>query len=101
MRIALFYHSLISDWNHGNAHFVRGVGSELLDRGHDVQVYEPSTGWSLENLRREHGERALSEFAQAFPRLKTKFYDLETLDLDEVLDSVDLVMVHEWSDHEL
>lgn len=22
MRIALFYHSILSDWNHGNAHFL-------------------------------------------------------------------------------
>jgi len=101
MRIALFYHSLISDWNHGNAHFLRGVVSELLDRGHDVQVYEPSAGWSLENLRREYGERALSEFEQAFPQLRTNFYDLPSLDVDEVLDSVDVAIVHEWSDHEL
>ena len=29
MRAVLFYHSLASDWNHGNAHFLRGVCSEL------------------------------------------------------------------------
>ena len=29
MRAALFYHSLVSDWNHGNAHFLRGVVTEL------------------------------------------------------------------------
>ena len=28
-RLALFCHSLRSDWNHGNAHFLRGVVSEL------------------------------------------------------------------------
>ena len=27
MRIVMFYHSLLSDWNHGNAHFLRGVAS--------------------------------------------------------------------------
>ncbi len=42
MRIVLFYHSLLSDWNHGNAHFLRGVVGELLFRGHDVRVYEPA-----------------------------------------------------------
>ena len=30
MRIVMFYHSLISCWNHGNAHFLRGVVSELI-----------------------------------------------------------------------
>ena len=24
MKLVLFYHSLASDWNHGNAHFLRG-----------------------------------------------------------------------------
>ena len=36
MKIALFVHSLRSDWNHGNAHFLRGVASELVHRGHAV-----------------------------------------------------------------
>jgi glycosyltransferase involved in cell wall biosynthesis len=43
MRIAIFCHSLMSDWNHGNAHFLRGVVTDLLDRGHDVRVFEPLT----------------------------------------------------------
>ena len=34
MRIAMFYHSLASDWNHGNAHFLRGIATELIERGH-------------------------------------------------------------------
>jgi spore maturation protein CgeB len=30
MRVVIFCHSLVSDWNHGNAHFLRGVARELL-----------------------------------------------------------------------
>ena len=41
MRFVLFYHSLLSDWNHGNAHFLRGIAGELQHRGHEVVVYEP------------------------------------------------------------
>ena len=41
MRVVLFCHSLLSDWNHGNAHFLRGVVSELVARGHEVRVFEP------------------------------------------------------------
>ena len=41
MRIVLFCHSLLSDWNHGNAYFLRGVVSEFIRRGDDVCVYEP------------------------------------------------------------
>ena len=36
MHFTLFVHSLLSDWNHGNAHFLRGVCSELLARGRAV-----------------------------------------------------------------
>jgi len=36
MRVVMFYHSLVSDWNHGNAHFLRGVVTELLRREHEV-----------------------------------------------------------------
>jgi spore maturation protein CgeB len=51
MKFVLFYHSILSDWNHGNAHFLRGIASELVERGHQVVVYEPADGWSLSNLR--------------------------------------------------
>ena len=41
MRIAYFTHSLASCWNHGNAHFLRGVLRELIARGHEVRALEP------------------------------------------------------------
>lgn len=97
MRFVLFYHSLLSDWNHGNAHFLRGVASELLDRGHEVAVYEPAGGWSLGHLRAEQGEAPIAEFHAAYPRLGSVLYDLERLDLDAALDGADVVLVHEWN----
>jgi hypothetical protein len=57
VRVILFCHSLVSDWNHGNAHFLRGVCSDLLARGHAVDVYEPANAWSVTNLVAEHGRR--------------------------------------------
>jgi spore maturation protein CgeB len=36
MNICLFYHSLISDWNNGNAHFLRGMVSEFIRANHEV-----------------------------------------------------------------
>jgi spore maturation protein CgeB len=101
MKIALFYHSLVSDWNHGNAHFLRGIASELIRRGHDVAIYEPKNSWSLENLTAEHGAAPIREFEERFPLLRSQRYDLETLDLTTALAGVDLVIVHEWNDHEL
>ncbi len=101
MRVVMFYHSLRSDWNHGNAHFLRGVASELLARDHDVRVYEPRDAWSVKNLVAEHGEDALNGFRTAYPDLDSVRYDPGTLDLGEALDGADLVLVHEWNDHRL
>lgn len=98
MRIAMFYHSLRSCWNHGNAHFLRGVVSELVARGHRVEVFEPSDAWSVQNLVRQAGETAATAYREAYPQLDSSLYDLRELDLDRVLDGVDLVLVHEWND---
>jgi spore maturation protein CgeB len=101
MRVVIFCHSLLSDWNHGNAHFLRGVVTELKSRGTDVRVYEPEDAWSLANLVKEHGEAPIRGFRQAYPGLESIRYSLKTLDLDAALDGADLVLVHEWSEHEL
>ena len=101
MRIVMFYHSIVSDWNHGNAHFLRGIVTELLKRGHEVTVFEPRNGWSFSNLMREKGESVVRQFKKVYPQLKGVPYELERLDLDEMLAGADLVVVHEWSEHEL
>lgn len=101
MRLAFFYHSLVSDWNHGNAHFLRGVVSELTAAGHDVAVFEPADGWSRRQLLSDHASTALAAFHRAYPNLETCFYDPEDLDLEAVLDGVDAAIVHEWNPPEL
>jgi spore maturation protein CgeB len=101
MRIALFYHSIVSDWNHGNAHFLRGVARELIARGHGLRIFEPRDGWSRCNLVERHGQQPVEEFERAFPELRSTLYDLASLDLDAALDGVDLAIVHEWNDPKL
>ena len=98
MKIVMFYHSLVSDWNHGNAHFLRGIATELIKRGHAVDIYEPQNGWSVSNLIAAHGSQPLREFRARFPLLKSKTYNVNQLDLDRALDGADLVLVHEWND---
>ena len=98
MRFVLFYHSLISDWNHGNAHFLRGVASELQAQGHAAAIYEPADGWSLRNLRETHGDEPIAAFHAAYPGLRSTLYDPEALDLDSALDGADVVLVHEWNE---
>lgn len=100
MRVAMFYHSLLSDWNHGNAHFLRGVVTELRERGHSVRMFEPRNAWSLQNLLAECAQ-ALGDFRRVYPGLDSTRYMPETLDLDAALDGVDLVIVHEWNEHDL
>jgi spore maturation protein CgeB len=101
MNIILFYHSILSDWNHGNAHFLRGVVRELEERGHQVEVYEPKNGWSLQNLVEGYGDEKLEELQRYYPGIRSNFYTLDKLDLDAVLKNADLVLVHEWNEHEL
>ena len=97
MKFVLFHHSLVSDWNHGGAHFLRGICSELLARGHDLAVYEPADGASRRQLVAGHGQRPLREFEWRFPRLRSRTYTIETLDVDAALDDADVVIVHESS----
>jgi len=101
MHVVMFCHSLVSDWNHGNAHFLRGVCSELLARGHTVEVFEPQDAWSRMQLEAEHGSAPSLGFARAYPELHSRRYALATLDLDQALEGADLVLVHEWNAHAL
>lgn len=101
MKIRLFYHSLLSDWNHGNAHFLRGVVAELKARRHDVKVYEPADAWSRQNLVKEHGQAPLKKFRAAYPGLKSVRYDLQRFNLDRAVAGADLVIVHEWNSADL
>jgi spore maturation protein CgeB len=98
VRVALFCHSLRSDWNHGNAHFLRGLTAELVQRGHPVDVWEPRGAWSVAQLVAEHGSGALERFRAVYPEVTPRVYEPGELDLEAALDGVDLVLVHEWNE---
>lgn len=99
MKFVLFYHSFVSCWNHGNAHFLRGVARALQMRGHHVAVHEPADGWSRMNALREQGGAAvLQECAGLVPGIELHAYERATLDLDRALDGADVVIAHEWND---
>jgi spore maturation protein CgeB len=101
MKICLFYHSLISDWNHGNAHFLRGIVGELRARRHQVVVYEPADSWSARNLLEQHGRAPIRRFHAAYPRLKSVRYDPQRFNVERAVAGADLVIVHEWNPHPL
>lgn len=100
MKIVYFTHSLASCWNHGNAHFVRGVLRELIARGHDVRAYEPAGNWSLSNLLADHGEAGLDAYRSAYPELSSTSYGPDEA-LEPMVADADLVIVHEWNAHQL
>ncbi len=96
MRIVVFAHALTSCWNHGNAHFLRGVLRELALLGHQVACHEPRDGWSRTNLARDQGLEAASAWAAHYPELSASFHDPDT-DLAPLVADADLVLVHEWN----
>jgi spore maturation protein CgeB len=101
LRFVFFVHSLVSDWNHGNAHFLRGVMRELQRRGHDAVSWEPRDAWSRKNLERDHGEQAVERFVATFPSLHSVAYDPDALDIEQAVDGADVVIVHEWNEPSL
>lgn len=107
IRFRLFAHSWISDWNHGNAHFLRGLARELIRMGHEVRCYEELGSWSLTNLVKQEGDlavQAIDQFRREFPELDVRFYQRdETLreTLQGELRNADVVIVHEWNSPEV
>ena len=97
MKISYFTHSLLSCWNHGNAHFLRGVLSELIRRGHDVSTFEPQGAWSLDNLLQDAGEAGLDAFRRHYPDLHSHSFGPD-FDPAEACGDADLVIVHEWNE---
>jgi spore maturation protein CgeB len=97
VKVVYFTHSLASCWNHGNAHFLRGVLRDLVRRGHEVDVYEPENGWSLANLLADHGEAGLTAYRTAYPELRSTAYGAG-FDARQAVDGADLVLVHEWNE---
>jgi spore maturation protein CgeB len=100
MRFVFYTHSLVSDWNHGNAHFLRGVMRDLIARGHNPIALEPEDSWSRQNLVAERGPLAVERFRRDFPGLVSKSYGPD-FDHEASLHDADVAIVHEWTEPEL
>jgi len=103
LRFRLFAHSWISDWNHGNAHFLRGLASEIHRLGHEVRCFEEVNSWSLRNLLQEGdaGALAFSRFRNTFPELEPRFYQADQgfcSFAENELRGAEVVIIHEWND---
>jgi spore maturation protein CgeB len=101
MRVVIFCHSIRSDWNHGNAHFLRGISTELQRRGHHIALYEPADGWSAAQLAATEGRAALDAYRTVYPTLAPVLWNEQTLDLERAVHAADLVLVHEWNPPDL
>ena len=97
MRFAYFTHSLASCWNHGNAHFLRGVLRDLHARGHDVEAFEPADAWSRANLLADGGPGADALWLDHYPELSSTTYPADA-DVAGLVGDADVVIVHEWND---
>lgn len=102
LRIAYFAHSLRSDWNNGNAHFLRGLLRALRALGHEAIAFEAASGWSIDHLRAEAGgEDALRQFETLYPDLPIALYDPplggDLSSWRTRLRDFDIVILHEWN----
>jgi len=108
-RIAYFAHAVRSDWNNGNAHFLRGLLRSLGQCGHQVDIFESEDGWSIDNLRHENkGEESLKQFSEIYPDLHVNTYRAEDLSGSaaaehwrKALREAEIVILHEWNPPEL
>ncbi|HWR17835.1 MAG TPA: glycosyltransferase [Terriglobales bacterium] len=104
LRFHIFAHSWVSDWNHGNAHFLRGLARELKRLGHSVRCYEQLGSWSLTNLVRQERDlavTAIDDFRREFPELPVQFYNNDHTFPQFAaahLRDADVVVIHEWND---
>lgn len=99
MKIVYFTHTLRSCWNHGNAHFLRGVLRELKARGHYVRSLEPASSWSLSNLLADGGDVGLDAFTIAYPDLRDVVEEYAPdAEVETLIGDADLVIVHEWNE---
>jgi spore maturation protein CgeB len=96
VRIVYFTHSLTSCWNHGNAHFLRGVLRALRRAGHEVAAFEARDAWSLANLLHDQGEAGLRPYREIYSDLQATPVDAGC-DPAALVDGADLVLVHEWN----
>ncbi len=106
LRVAYLAHSFRSDWNNGNAHFLRGLMRHLGELGHEVHLFEPECSWSLENLELEpNGRQSLQQFDHVYANLRIETYSasqgMGASYWLRTLEGMDFVLLHEWNPPEL
>jgi spore maturation protein CgeB len=104
MKIVLFAHSLVSDWNNGHTHFLRGLVTALHERGHKVACCEPAKNWSTNHLFATAHAEPILRFARQFPWIDVRFYDPDDDPIEQIEDlttGADAVIVHEFNEPDI
>ena len=104
LRIVYAAHSLRSDWNNGNAHFLRGLMRALAAEGHCVRVLEADRDWSIDNLLNDPlGPDSLGQFKHTYPDLDVQTYgpDDPESTWEHRLADAQIVIMHEWNPPDL
>jgi spore maturation protein CgeB len=104
MRIVLFVHSIVSDWNNGHAHFLRGLVTSLMERGHEVLCCEPADNWSSKNLFATAQAEPIVRFARRFPEIDVRFTNPKENPIEQVnalTAGADVVIVHEFNEPDI
>lgn len=101
LRLIYFAQSLRSDWNNGNAHFLRGLMRAMTALGHRITILEPEENWSLSNLQTEPlSIHSLRSFARTYADLDLQTYNSGESEEQglERLRGADIVILHEWNE---
>jgi spore maturation protein CgeB len=104
LKVVLFCHSLLSDWDNDPAHFLRAVLCELSRRGNLAVSYEARDARSVLACSQGRSGRELElELDEHYPELRAGRgglvrYGAEGPNLEWALDNADLVLVHESTD---
>lgn len=83
---------------------MRGLARALMRLGHSLRCYEQLGSWSLTNLIRSEGEKAIvaiDDFRRQYSDLDIRFYELNEAQRDQLkseLRDADVVVVHEWNE---
>lgn len=97
MKIALFCHSILSDYSFSVAHFLRGLTFEL-QKTHQVTVFEKEQNESILSAVKEFGKTAITEFQRYYPALNSELYIPTVKSISDKIQGKDLVIVHSATD---
>jgi glycosyltransferase involved in cell wall biosynthesis len=101
MQFIVFTGSSVSDCNPDHAQFLRGVASDLIRRRHQVKIVALTAARKKTRGSGDSAEQATADFRHAYPLLEGALSDEPTVDVEGVLDTADIVVVHEGNSRDL